>query len=128
MKFLSSISWLNIISKFVNTRTNFESRYTQNKNPKIFRFAIYYSGPRPTLFVADPEIMQMITNKYFDHFEKFGFILPEVESIDGNNFGLLNSSGEKWKQLRTNFQPAFNLANLKNYASNINAVSYKLYF
>ena len=82
-----------------------------------------YQGAKPTLFVADPELVQMVTVKYFDHFENFAFILPEVANIKTNDFGLLNTSGAEWKYLRSNFHSAFNLANMKNYASNINMVT-----
>ena len=64
----------------------------------------------------------MITVKYFDHFDSFAFAFEELSHIEGNDFGLLNASGEKWRHLRTKFQPAFNLANMKNYAANINMV------
>ena len=42
-----------------------------------------------------------------------------------NDFGLINSAGEEWKELRSLISPIFSISKLKNMATAIDDVSVK---
>src|SRR5690349_7578990 len=82
--------------------------YEKTKNVKII--GIYFTY-RPALLVNDPELIQSILVKDFQHFTDHGLYVDEsYDPLSGHLFSL---SGEKWKNLRAKLSPLFSPGKLK---------------
>lgn len=84
------------------------SLYEKSKNLKIV--GIYFTY-RPGLLVNDPELIQNILVKDFQHFTDHGLYVDEsYDPLSGHLFSL---SGDKWKNLRGKLSPLFSPGKLK---------------
>lgn len=72
-----------------------------------------YTTLKPSLLVRDPEIIQDILKTNFSSFNHRGWYGNEKVDPMAGNILLLN--GEKWKQMRSVFSPAFNFVKLKGW-------------
>lgn len=67
---------------------------------------------RPLLVVRDPDLIQRILIKDFEHFVDRGFHVDEEN--DPISANLLNLSGQQWKKLRGMLTPTFTTGKLKS--------------
>jgi len=80
------------------------------------------------LYVRDPELVKQIAIRDFDHFYDMAFHPIELRDLDINDLGLANTTGTKWKKLKSAISPAFSLKNLKGATKIINEVNTVLGF
>lgn len=71
----------------------------------------FYGGLRPMLLIRDPNTVQRIFCKDFQHFQDRG--LHTGPGYDPLSENLVNLSGEKWKNMRTRLSPTFTSGKLK---------------
>jgi len=75
------------------------------------------------LYIRDPDLVKQITMKDFGHFMDFGFQPLVTRDIEVNDMGLVNATGEEWKNLKAAISPAFSIKNLKSSTKLIDEVS-----
>jgi cytochrome P450 family 6 len=69
------------------------------------KFTGLYHIHRPVLFPMDPELIQNVLVRHFEHFQDHEFQFYEkVDPLVANLFML---NGEKWKKLRSKLSPTF---------------------
>lgn len=72
-----------------------------------------YTTLKPSLLVRDPEIIQDILKTNFSSFHHRGWYGNEKVDPMAGNILLLN--GDKWKQMRSVFSPAFKIGKLRGW-------------
>ena len=78
------------------------------KYGKVFAVCL---GGKPTLVVADPELLKQIMVKDFSKFRnRFRFPVPVGPPLDKN---LLETRDETWKRIRTTLTPTFSAGKMK---------------
>lgn len=77
------------------------------------RYGIVYEGSHAVFYIADPALAQQIQTTEFEYFYDQAFFPNEVVDMPGNNFGLINTKGEKWKHFRQSVSPAFRVKNAR---------------
>ena len=65
------------------------------------------------LFVKHPDMIKLVTIRDFDHFQDQGFLAPEINKMEANDFGLANLKGDHWRSVKASVSPAFSLKNMK---------------
>lgn len=81
--------------------------YNASSEPFVGMYGLF----RPILLVRDPELVQSVLIKDFDHFTDRGlYHNVERDPLSGH---LLSLPGEKWKRLRAKLSPAFTSGKLK---------------
>lgn len=78
-----------------------------------FRFAIFYEGAEPLLFVRDLDMIKKVLITDFDHFMNSTFGPDYVATMDCNYLGMAFTRGDEWKSIRSQVYSAFSLKNLK---------------
>lgn len=72
-----------------------------------------YTTLKPSLLVRDPEIIQDILKTNFSSFNHRGWYGNEKVDPMAGNILLLN--GDKWRQMRSVFSPAFNIGKIRGW-------------
>lgn len=79
----------------------------------------------PKVLIRDPSLLKHLTVKVFDHFMNHQALIDEtVDPILGNSLGGL--SGQKWKDMRSTFSPAFTGSKMRLMLQLINEVTEQL--
>lgn len=82
--------------------------YEISKEHKLVGLYFFY---RPGLMINDPELIQKVLVKDFNHFTDHGLYVDEKhDPLSGHLFSL---SGDKWKSLRAKLTPLFSPGKLK---------------
>ncbi|KAI4483149.1 hypothetical protein M0804_008204 [Polistes exclamans] len=83
--------------------------YNHNPNAKYIGF---FETNNPVVLIRDPELIKLISVKYFDYFpEHRGIVEEGRDPLFGRN--LFSLRGDKWKETRMMLTPAFTLSKLK---------------
>lgn len=69
-----------------------------------------WSGPRPRVFVLDPEVIREVLGKYRKFHKSFKTSNSIVKMLVT---GLVNMEGDEWTKSRMKLNPAFHLDRLK---------------
>lgn len=77
------------------------------------RFAIFWDGWIPAVFLRDLELVKTVQIKEFESFTDFGFQPVEYERRAGNQFGLADMKGEEWRKTKRLVTPPFSIPRLK---------------
>ncbi|KAI3469670.1 hypothetical protein Pfo_026333 [Paulownia fortunei] len=77
---------------------------------KYGNYSFMWSGPRPRVFVLDPDIIREVLSKYQKYHKSFKTSNPIVKMLVT---GLVNKEGEEWTKSRLKLNPAFHLDKLK---------------
>jgi cytochrome P450 family 6 len=78
--------------------------YEESKTHKLIGIYLFY---RPFLLVNDPEVIQDVLIKNFQHFSDHGLYVDESYEHDPLSNHLFSLRGEKWKNLRIKLTPLF---------------------
>ncbi|KAL8485071.1 hypothetical protein ACS0TY_027389 [Phlomoides rotata] len=70
-----------------------------------------WAGPRPRVYISDPELMREVLTKHTIFQKDFKVSNKVYRLLIG---GLIEKEGAKWAEHRTKLNPAFNLERLKN--------------
>lgn len=95
---ISSLSMSEVISNL----------YEKSKN---HRFIGFYTLHKPSILINDPVLIQHVMIKDFSIFHDRP--MPECEERDALSSHLFNLSGERWRDVRAKFTPAFSSGKLK---------------
>ena len=90
------------------------------------RCSIIYDGSEPILFVLDPDLIKRITISDAHHFEDLGLMHDLAASLEVNDLGLMNTTGDRWKRLKAAMSPAFTLKNIRTMTSAVDEVRMQL--
>ncbi|KAK6138717.1 hypothetical protein DH2020_027536 [Rehmannia glutinosa] len=88
------------------------------KTEKLFRkqgmkgrnYSFIWSGPRPRVFVMDPDVIREVMTKYHTYHKSYKTSNEIAKMVVT---GLINKEGEEWAKARMKLNPAFHLEKLK---------------
>lgn len=80
-------------------------------------FVGFYNGAFPVLIVKDPELIKKIQIKDFGNFHSRGVSSGFARVHPINKQNLVNTSGDRWKEMRSLLTPAFTTSNMKKMAN-----------
>uniref|UniRef100_A0A023FVQ7 Putative cytochrome p450 ixodes scapularis cytochrome n=1 Tax=Amblyomma parvum TaxID=251391 RepID=A0A023FVQ7_AMBPA len=76
----------------------------------------FYNGAFPVLVAKDPELIKKIQIKDFGNFHGRGVTSGFARVHPVNKHNLVNTSGDRWKEMRSLLTPAFTTSNMKKMA------------
>ncbi|KAL1438417.1 hypothetical protein MTO96_048031 [Rhipicephalus appendiculatus] len=77
----------------------------------------FYNGAFPVLIVKDPELIKKIQIKDFGNFHSRGVSSGFARIHPINKLNLVNTPGDRWKEMRSLLTPAFTTSNMKKMAN-----------
>jgi cytochrome P450 family 709 len=84
--------------------------FSSNSAPTAGRTFLYWFGARPTLCVADVNMVQQVLSDRNGLYPK-NTVIPHIARLLGN--GLVLTNGDEWKRHRKVVHPAFDMDKLK---------------
>ncbi|XP_075557335.1 cytochrome P450 9e2-like isoform X2 [Dermacentor variabilis] len=77
----------------------------------------FYNGAFPVIIIKDPELIKKIQIKDFGNFHSRGVSSGFARVHPINKQNLVNTPGDRWKEMRSLLTPAFTTSNMKKMAS-----------
>lgn len=90
------------------------------------RFAIFWQGNSPALFLRDVDLVKKVQVVELDHFTDLGFADQWYYDKVGNVFGLASMQGESWKRMKKSMTGPFSVPRVKKTIPAMNECSLKL--
>lgn len=86
-------------------------KYVYNYCPSA-KYAAFTEFSSSVTVLRDPELIKMVTIKYFDHFpDHRSFVTEEMDPVFGKN--VFSLTGDRWREIRNTLSPSFTTNKMK---------------